>query len=292
MKKIIIWLSWWPDSMFLTYLLIKHMWKKNIILAHFNHSFRKESDMEEKKIKKLFKWYNLVTWKYNWNCFSESCLRKARFEFFKKNWRWKYWLFLWHNLTDRIETSIINMLRWWWIDWFLNMRKIDYDKKIVRPLLNISKNDIQKKCDILDIPYFVDQTNFDEKVSLRNLIRTNILNILENINYNFYYSFKNLYNQIENIYPKFNIDEYLVFVNENIFLLKLPNDNKEFFIKKILDKFWVRDLRWWVINEILDYFNNSKWWWFKKYWKIKFYKKKWNIYLQIWQTKSNSYNKN
>ncbi len=279
--KIIIWLSWWPDSMFLTFLLSKKFWKDKLILAHYNHNFRKDSEKEEKYLRDIFKNYDFVSNKYSWKDFKESTLRKARYDFFKKIGWWKYWLALGHNLTDRIETSFLNLLRWWWLDWFLNMRKIDYSRKIIRPLINIPKFDILKKCESLDIPYFVDYTNFDIKFSKRNLIRNKIISFLENIDYKFYYSFQNLYTQLESLYPTFNLFEYLTEQDNNIFLLTMPTYHKKFFVKQLLDYFWVKDLRHWVIDEILNYINYAKGWGFKRYWKIFFYKKNWKIYLKI-----------
>ena len=279
-KKIIIWLSGWPDSIFLTKLLSEKFWKQNLILAHFNHKFRKESDLEEKKIKKIFKNRNLITWYYKWDCFTEKCLRQARFDFFKKVWWGKYWLALWHNLTDRIETSFLNLLRWWWIDWFLNMRKVDYNKKVIRPLLSLPKQDIQQKCDALNLFYFTDKTNLDISVSKRNLLRK-ILFTIWNISFNFYYSFDKLYSQIEEIYPHFNILQHLEKVDDNFYLVVFPEKYQTFFVKQLLDYFWVRDLRKWVINEIIQYKQNAKWWGFKQYWNLKFYKKHNRIYLKI-----------
>jgi len=279
--RIIVWLSWWPDSMFLTYLLWKKVWKQNLILAHFNHKFRKESDEEELKLKKIFKNRNLKVWYYNWNYFTEKCLRQARYNFFKQIWWGKYRLALWHNLTDRIETSFLNLLRWWWIDWFLNMKKINYKQKILRPLLYIPKIQIQQKCEILWIPYFIDKTNFDENVSLRNLIRNKVISLFENINFNFYYSFQKLYDQIEEIYPYFDIFQHLKKLNERLYLVEFPKKNQKFFIKQLLNYFWVRDLRKWVVDEILQYKQNAKWWGFKQYWNLKFYKKRNKIYLEI-----------
>ena len=277
--KFIIGLSWWSDSMFLTYLLSKKIWKENIILAHFNHKFRKKSDLEENELKKIFKKWDLRIWYYDWNTFTENNLRRARYEFFKKIWWGKYFLALGHNLTDRIETSLLNMLRWGWIDWFLNMKQIDLNKKILRPLINIPKPDIQKKCDLLNIPYFVDETNFDEKISIRNLLRKNVIWLFENLNYTFYYSFKKLYSQLEEIYPHFCIPNYLDKL-DNVYLVKIPAKNKKFFIKQLLDYFEVRDLRQWVIDEIIDYIENAKWWWFKRYGKITLFKKQNKIYLK------------
>ena len=281
--KLVVGLSWGPDSMLLTYFLAKSFWKENLILAHFNHKFRKESDLEEEKLKKIFSNRNLQIGHYKWSNFSEKNLRIARYNFFKTVGWWKYYLVLGHNLTDRIETSFLNLIRWWGLDWFLNMRQIDHNKKILRPLLNLSKLEILEKCEALAIPYFVDKTNFDTRISVRNLIRKKIISFLENYSFNLYYSFKKLYSQLEELYPYFNIPAYLEKIEKSLYLLHFPSKHLRFFVKQLLDYFNVRDLRQGVITELINYIQNAKWWGFKQYGCLKFYKKKWKIYLEIWQ---------
>ena len=282
LKKIIVWVSWWPDSMFLVFLLTNLLWKENLIIAHYNHKFRKESDYEEKKLREIFSSYNFVSETYGWTDFSEANLRKHRYDFFKKLWRWNYYLALWHNLTDRIETSFLSLARWWGLKGFLNMKKIDKNRKIIRPLLDIPKNEITQKCDLFWIPYFIDKTNFDEKISKRNLIRNSILPLFEKINYQFYYSFRKLYNQIESILPNFEIPNHLLKLDERFYLVNYPSENLEYFIRELLEYFGELNFRWSFIKEIKDYFLNASWWWYKKIGKLAFLKKKWKIFLWVW----------
>ena len=286
-KKIIVWVSGWPDSMFLTFLLTNLFWKEKLIIAHYNHKFRKESDIEAKKLKEYFSEYTFCYEEYKWKNFSENILRRNRYDFFKKLWWWRYYLALWHNLTDRIETSFLSLLRWWGLKWFLNMKKVDHNKKILRPLLDIPKWEILQKCELYGIPYFIDKTNFDIKISKRNLIRNNVLSLLEKINYGFYYSFKNLYKQIESILPQFSIEDFLLPLENNFFLLKIPDKNIDFFLREVLEYFGELDFRWNFLKELEKYILDSgvKWWGFKKIWNIYFLKKEWKIFLWVWQDK-------
>ena len=292
-EKIIIWVSWWPDSMYLQNYIIEKFWKENILIAHFNHKFRKESDKEEKFLKEYFykKWINFVSDSYKSNDFRENNLRKARYDFFKKLGWWKYFLALWHNLTDRIETSFINISRWTWLKWFLNMKKIDKKRKIFRPLLDLPKKEIQKKCDKLNIPYFIDNTNLDSSYWKRNFFRNEIFNKIEKeFGENFFYNFNKIYNQIEDILPNFNIEEYLTKFEWNSYILNLPEDNLKYFIRELLEYFNIYDFRSNVITEIIFYIQNAKWWGFKQYWNLIITKKNNKIYIwtedflkQIWQ---------
>jgi len=284
LKKIIVGVSWWPDSMFLAFLLSNFFWKENLIIAHYNHKFRKESDLEQDNLKKIFSNYNFVTESYLWNDFSEHSLRQARYEFFKKIWRWKYYLALGHNLTDRIETSFLSLLRGWGLKGFLNMKKIDKNKKILRPLLDIPKNEISQKCDLYGIPYFIDTTNFNSKVSKRNFLRNQILPLFEKLNYQFYYSFRNLYRQLENLISEIDIESYLIKLDENFYLLNYSKANKlAYFLRELLEYLWVLDFRSNFLGELTNYFLNSKWWWYKKIGNIYFLKRKWKIFIWRWE---------
>ena len=290
--KKIIWLSWGPDSMYLENIIEKQFWKENILIAYFNHKFRKKSDNEEIFLKKYFKkkWINFISESYNWTDFRESTLRKYRYEFFKKIGWWENYLYLWHNLTDRIETTILNISRWTWLKWFLNMKEIDKKNKIIRPLLNLSKKEIQKLCDKNNIPYFIDKTNFDNNISKRNLIRNKIFPLFEVLWWDFVNNFNTIYNQIEDILPDFNIEKYLTKIETNFYKINLPDYNQEYFIREIFDYFWWYNFKKWVIQEIIKYINYSKWWWFKRYKDLYFFKKSNKIYLwykiditKIWQ---------
>ena len=283
-KDIIIWLSGGPDSMYLQYILEKNFWKEKLIIAHVNHKFRKESDEEEFFLKKHFKekWIRFFSTQYTWKDFRESNLRKFRYDFFKSLEWWEKTLALWHNLTDRIETTFLNIWRWTWLKGFLNMKEFDKKRNIYRPLLNLTKKEIQNKCNDLQIHYFIDKTNFDNSVSKRNIIRNEILEKIEDeFWWQFFYNFNKIYKQIENILPEININDYLKKNEENKWKLSLPENNLEYFIRELLEYFEVYDFRSAVIWEIIDYIQNAKWWGFKQYWNLKISKKNNKIYVEI-----------
>ncbi len=182
--SIVVGVSWWPDSILLAYYIQQYYaskWRKAslINIAHYNHGQRKESKKELAILQKQFE-YNTFYWNTNtpppWQ--NETKLREKRHEFFatvcKKSKSRA--LFLWHNLTDRIETSIMNMVRWAWVSGIMGMKKTQ-DKKaytIYRPLLDIDKPTIQLICEKKRLTYFIDPTNA-EPFTPRNKIRNTIM---------------------------------------------------------------------------------------------------------------------
>lgn len=280
-KKIILWISWWPDSMFLYNFIKEKFEKRKIIIAHFNHKFRKEADFEENFLKDFFgkEWIVFHSKSYDWTDFREWTLRKERYNFFKKLWWWKYYLVLWHNLTDRIETTFLNISRWTGLKGFLNMKEIDENLKIYRPLIEIEKSKIQKLCDENKIPYFLDASNLDSNISKRNMLRNEILPSFSKVWLDFYKNFNKIYKQIENILPNINIENHLETADNWIYKLLLPQENIDYFVRELLEYFQVYDFRSNVIPEIINYIKNAKWWGFKKYNNLIIFKKNNIIYV-------------
>ncbi len=208
-RKVFLGVSGWPDSMFLFYLIKKffeenNFPRKNIRILHFNHNYRGESQKEKQYLRKYFSWYDFITEDYEENNFTENSLRKARYNFYKKYVQGSDFLLLGHNLTDRIETSFLNIYRGCGLRWFVNMKFFSQKQnlKILRPLISLSKGKIKKLCDENKIPYFVDESNFDETMSQRNYIRKFLVNPLleeKGVWRNFLESFSNIYQQIENL---------------------------------------------------------------------------------------------
>ena len=187
-KKIALAISWGSDSMFLAFLILT-FWQKQgrnqnlLFFLHCNHKVRKASNDEESFLKNFFKNYHFKSfirteeWKTN-----EAALRSRRYEQFHNFMQENSidTLLTGHNLTDRIESSLLNMLRGCGINGFLAMQITEkhdlLDGKIIlRPLLSLSKEKIKNLSDILDIPYFNDATNLDNSTSKRNLLRNQFL---------------------------------------------------------------------------------------------------------------------
>ena len=181
---IVVGVSWWPDSMFLARSLQEYYdskWReqKHIAIAHYNHWQRQVSHKEHLFLKKHFKnntfyWNTEIPQKW----LNETKLRIHRHKFFADVMEEaaSEYLFLWHNITDRIETSIMNMVRWASKDGLLWIKPIQKKKNysIYRPLLTIEKQTITDMCDTLNIPYFIDTTN-SKPITSRNIIRNTIV---------------------------------------------------------------------------------------------------------------------
>lgn len=125
-----------------------------------------------------------------------------------------------HNLTDRIESSFMNMSRGAWINWFLSMKFVDTNNllesaEILRPILSFTKKQVEKFCTDFNIPYVIDQTNLDKNTSLRNNLRLEIFPQLAEISNKkteetctFFDSMKQIYSDIEKLEKVENIWEF------------------------------------------------------------------------------------
>lgn len=212
-QKVLIWFSGGPDSV-ATYDIVYNFFLQqnrdisNIYLAYFDHGVREESKQESDHISNHYD--NVLIGKFGGSEYDEATLRKSRWEFFDElitKYDFKF-LITWHNLTDRYETTLLNMIRWSDLWWFLNMRQVEVRDRytIIRPLLHTTKMDIQRYCDNKKLHYFVDKTNFDENISLRNKIRKYIIWFLDKINTdngkNFWKSMDRIYEKVENLEDK------------------------------------------------------------------------------------------
>lgn len=210
-QPIVVGVSWWPDSMLLLTFIQEYYeskWRNqaNIYVAHFNHWQRKESYKDQKLVEKYSK-YNTFYWnpKKPKKWLSETKLREERHSFFDEvvTKTKSQYVLLWHNLTDRIETTLLNTVRWSWIDGILWIKKQTIKKNytIYRPLLGISKEDITYFCDKNNIPYKIDKTNIT-LITQRNIIRNKIVPKIRSLHNawekNWYNTRETLYKTIEN----------------------------------------------------------------------------------------------
>jgi tRNA(Ile)-lysidine synthase len=120
-----------------------------------------------------------------------------------------------HNLTDRIESTFLNLLRGANLNGFLAMQvqedhhllsglSAEIGTKVLRPLLEITKDEITNICERNKIPFITDPTNKDTTTSLRNKLRNKVLPELYKLankqtktTNSFIESMKNIYRQLE-----------------------------------------------------------------------------------------------
>ena len=214
-EKIIIWCSTWPDSMYLLYKILETSFAKNVVACYFNHNLREESKQEEKFLEDLWKekWFKVeiasAPMKEIWENFYKSIsleevCRQKRYEFFNAilNIYNSDKILLAHHLDDKIETFFFNLARGSKITWLVNMQEKSW--AILRPLLNITKNEILDYLHKNNLEYKIDKTNFENDYT-RNKLRNLILPNFSEINQNYKKNISSFMEYLAEI--KENIDE-------------------------------------------------------------------------------------
>ena len=116
----------------------------------------------------------------------EEKARDARYELIRQEadkWReaegGRVYIALAHHGNDNVETIIFNMTRGTGID---GMRGIPKKRgNIIRPMLSMTRGDIEKYLSDLNVHYRTDSTNLDDSYD-RNNIRLNVIPVLNQIN--------------------------------------------------------------------------------------------------------------
>ncbi|MFH1720172.1 MAG: tRNA lysidine(34) synthetase TilS [Patescibacteria group bacterium] len=183
-SKIVLGVSGGPDSVYLLDVLAKK--KVNLVVAHLNHGIRKESDSDEKFVKKLAEkyGYEFVSKKVKIKGTGvEEKSREERYKFFqdvKKKYKAKY-IATAHTLDDNLETVLLNIVRGCSLKGLNGMQVKNGD--LIRPLLNTEKSEILKYLKKNGLKFRIDKTNEDTKYS-RNFIRLKIVPELKKLNPN------------------------------------------------------------------------------------------------------------
>jgi len=197
-KKIIAAVSGGPDSMFLLLLLYKFSLKNKITIipVYINHHVR-----SKKEIKKDIEVINDFCKKTNLQLIieeifpekkDENTLRKLRykklFEFAQK--QNASIIATGHTKDDVVETFFLNLLRGSGIKGLCSippLREEKHDSRtiyILRPIIDITKDEIVKILFQQKINFVVDKTNL-KILYRRNLLRNKIFPMLKNLNLNF-----------------------------------------------------------------------------------------------------------
>ena len=261
-KKILVAVSGGPDSMFLSVLIYAFFVKNNLDLdnlffIHCNHKTRLETDLEQRFIEDFFKWLNISVAVYDENINktkTENNLRKWRYQIFKNSIEKNKidYLLTGHNLTDRIESTFMNLFRGCGLNGFESMKFEDKNNllvdekninfKILRPLLSYTKVEIEWFCNDKNIQYVVDKTNFIQETSLRNKIRLSLFpKLAQYSNKNelktnsFFESMKNIYFELDQL----NNNDLWKFIKIN----RSPYRNSDFAF------FW--DIPLWFITQAI-----------------------------------------
>lgn len=193
--RVLVAVSGGADSVCLLDVLnsVKDILKIKLYVAHLNHLIRGEdAENDEKFVQELSK-------KYGFKCFLkkadvpeyakkfglslEEAGRKLRYEFFeeiKKKEKIDK-IVTAHNKNDRAETILMRIFRG---SGTTGLKGISYKRKdgVIRPLLDVLKDDIISYCEENNLIYCFDRTNSDNDYT-RNRIRNELIPyIKENFN--------------------------------------------------------------------------------------------------------------
>ena len=185
---IVVGVSAGPDSMALLYIL-KELREKigfKIVVAHINHNVRKESKEEALFLKKycedndiIFEMMTIT--KYGDDNFHNEA-RSIRYNYYEELIK-KYganYLMTGHHADDLIETILMRIVRGSTLrgyGGFSDCFQMD-NYTIVRPLISVTKKELEDFDKKNDIPFCVDKSNFKDKYT-RNRYRKNVLPFLK-----------------------------------------------------------------------------------------------------------------
>ncbi len=186
--KIVIGVSGGADSVCLTDILnkVKKEIEIEIILVHINHNIRgEEAKRDENFVIELGKKYNNLVKVFSYDVEKlakeksltvEEMGRKLRYEAFNSVALEKGKIAVAHNLNDNCETMIMRFFRGTGIKGLGGIAA--KRENIIRPLIELSREEIERYCLENNLDYCEDSTNSVEKYT-RNKIRLNLIPMIK-----------------------------------------------------------------------------------------------------------------
>ncbi len=238
-----------------------------ISVCHINHNYHSKSLKMSKIVsdycnKNNIEHFNVILKKQVLNNNIESQLRKKRYNELEKI-RTKinaHYIITAHHFDDQIETALMRILNSSSLDSIMGIKTLN--NIIFRPLIDVSKNEINSYAKKNKIVYGIDPTNNDISLT-RNFLRKKVVPLLEKIKPNLVIPFKDLGNKIDDVKDVIdfstnqfmnseyiNIDKEVVYIDKNYFLALpflmqvsilriLASEKKKFYFSKNL----LRELR-------------------------------------------------
>ena len=160
----------------------------SLYAAHLNHKIRQEADDDEKFVMDICKKLNIPCFTKQVDVLSyakenaistELAGRNLRYGFFEEVMQDKKIdkLATAHNKNDSCESILLHLIRGCGLEGMSGIPKMR-DGYIIRPVIELTKKEIEKYCDDNGIGFVVDKTNFKTDYT-RNKIRLNIIPMIE-----------------------------------------------------------------------------------------------------------------
>lgn len=187
--KIIVGLSGGMDSMVLLDILTLLGYR--CMAAHCNFHLRgEESTRDENFVKKWCKSIDIPYTSINFDTKQYAADRKISIEMAARELRYSWfetirkhhqanYIAVAHHKDDSVETVLLNLIRGTGIKGLTGISP--KNGHVIRPLLCISRSEVEDYISVRGIPYVTDSTN-NEDLYLRNAIRLNVIPQLETLN--------------------------------------------------------------------------------------------------------------
>ena len=255
---IVVGCSGGPDSMALISMLlnVRNKYSLKLIVCHVNHNVRSESVIEAKYVSDFchnndIVYEEMTIEKYGDDNF-ENEARNIRYNFFSKivdKYKAKY-LMTAHHGDDLVETILMRMVRGSNLGGYLGFKKevVMDNYKIVRPLINFTKDELVEYDKNNNIKYFIDSSNTNLNYT-RNRYRSKVLPFLKKEDQNVHKKFLKFSEVLQDVnnYVKAYRDKALndVYVDGKILIdkfLKLDSFIQKEIIYYLLQEFYQDDL--------------------------------------------------
>ena len=190
-ESIVIGVSGGPDSICLLHLLwrLREDLELKLFVVHLNHQFRgREADMDSEYVKKFCHELGVKSFIFSYDVGKygkekgitfEEAGRELRYSLFdkiaKKTGSTK--IAVAQNRNDQAETVLMRLIRGSGLE---GLAAIDYmrDEKIIRPLLDITRQEIEEYCKYNSLKPRIDKTNL-ETIYTRNKVRLELIPYIE-----------------------------------------------------------------------------------------------------------------
>lgn len=193
---LIVGFSGGADSMALAHWLMGRVDKRRIILAHVNHLLRGEEAERDQRAAEGFAREHGVEIRVlradvrrlaeERGMGTEDCGRQVRYEFFHKLAPGdRDRILTAHNADDNAETIILNLCRGAGLEGLCGIPR--ERGKILRPLLGVSRAEIEAYCHEQGLRYVTDSSNLTDDYT-RNRVRHQVLPVLKELNPRFVHS--------------------------------------------------------------------------------------------------------
>jgi tRNA(Ile)-lysidine synthase len=184
-------LSGGADSVTMTHFFSRHASEYGIKLtaAHVNHGLRgKDADSDEQFVRSFCENYSIPLHVLNADVRSiarqnsqgiEECGRNIRYSFFRSLCGENGRIATAHTLSDSAETSLMNLAKGAGAKGLCGIPPVRGN--IIRPIIGITRGEVEEYCKFYSLQYVTDRTNFDDSFA-RNKIRLHVMPVLREIN--------------------------------------------------------------------------------------------------------------